>query len=167
MGALYSKLHRALVVLKANNIGISFPKYQLKPKCLGSVLRVHGDQASLARLQETDWLKGMRDHTNVTDITVVPKDAQHLKVTRRQYKTSADRLRRRRMKRKSETYEQAAQAIPNSIERQTKLPFLTLRSSSTGQTFFLFVDQGEPQAQSAAGEFSRYGLSHSATVPWF
>lgn len=167
MSALYSKLHRALVALKASNIGISFPEYKLKPKCLGTVLRVHGDQPSLMRLLETDWLKGMRDHTNVAGIAAVPADAQHQQVARRQYKTSAERLRRRRMKRKGETYAQAVQAIPNAIECQADLPFLTLRSLSTGQTFFLFVEQGKPQAQSVVGEFNCYGLSQTATVPWF
>lgn len=167
ISALFSKLHRVLASLKANNIGVSFPEYSLKPKCLGTVLRVHGDQASLRRLQETDWLKGMRDHTNVSNISAVPVDIQHTQIARRQYKSSAERLRRRRMKRKGETYEQAAQAIPDSVERKNELPFLSLRSSSTGQAFFLFVDQGKPQKEAVTGEFSCYGLSQTATVPWF
>lgn len=167
MSALYSKLHRALVALKASNIGISFPEYRLKPKRLGTVLRVHGDRASLTALLETDWLKGMRDHTQVSDVLVVPEETQHICVARRQFKTSAERLRRRRMKRKGETSEQAREAIPDSIERQGDLPFLTLRSLSTGQTFCLLVEQAKPQSQAVTGEFSCYGLSTTATVPWF
>jgi CRISPR-associated endonuclease Csy4 len=167
MGALYSKLHRALALQKFNTIGISFPHYKLKPKSLGAVLRIHGSLDALTQLQATAWLKGMRDHTSLTAIQPVPADTRHQLVKRRQYKTNAERLRRRRMKRKGETHDQALQAIPDSVERKPELPFLTLRSASTEQTFCLFVDQGEPLDQSKAGEFSCYGLSQTATVPYF
>lgn len=167
MSALYSKLHRALVTQKSNAIAISFPQYQLKPKSLGSVLRIHGSASALTQLQALEWLKGMRDHTSLTAIQPVPAEARHQVVKRRQYKTNAERLRRRRMKRKGETYEQALQAIPDSVERRPDLPFLTLRSASTEQTFCLFIDQSAPQDQAKAGEFSCYGLSQGATVPCF
>ena len=167
MGALYSKLHRALVGLNAKNIGISFPKYQLKPKTLGSVLRVHGNQQALDKLDATQWLRGMRDHVAVTDIEQIPTNARHYRVNRRQYKTNAERLRRRRMKRKGESYEQALAAIPDTVERKPDLPFLKLRSSSTGQMFCLFIDQGTICEKPVIGEFNSYGLSQSATVPYF
>ncbi len=167
MNALYSKLHRALVSLKADNIGVSFPEYNCKPKSLGGLLRVHGSHSSLCQLQEADWLKGMKDHTTITDIQPIPSGVRYYQVKRRQYKTSADRLRRRRMKRKGETYEEATQAIPDSVERCPDLPFLTLRSLSTGQTFCLFIEQVVLQDQPVVGEFSCYGLSQRATVPCF
>lgn len=166
MGALYSKFHRALVTLGADNIGISFPQYQLKPKTLGIVLRVHGSKEALAQLQTTEWLKGMRDYTKVTAIQPVPSYAIHQLVSRRQYKTNAERLRRRRMKRKGESYEQALLAIPDSVERKPDMPFLTLRSSSTGQTFCFFIEQAV-QEKSVIGPFTCYGLSQEATVPMF
>ncbi len=167
MSALYSKLHRVLVALKAKNIGISFPKYQRSPKTLGTVLRIHGNQAALDQLQAMDWLKGMRDHTVVTDIQAAPDVSLYHSVIRRQYKTNAERLRRRRMKRKGESYEQVVQAIPDTIVRKPDLPFLTLRSSSTGQTFCLFIEQGVPQEKPVSGVFSSYGLGMGATVPCF
>lgn len=167
MSALYSKFHRALVALNADNIGVSFPMYQRKPKNLGTILRVHGNEAMLAQLQTTEWLKGMRDHIEIAAIQLVPSTTRHQLVTRRQYKTNAERLRRRRMKRKGETYGQAAEAIPDSVERKPDLPFLTLRSLSTGQTFCLFVDQSPPRDQAVEGGFTCYGLSQQATVPYF
>lgn len=167
MSALYSKLHRALVTAKSKDIGISFPGYQRKPKKLGQILRVHGSQTTLAQLQSMEWLKGMRDHSVIADIRLVPENAHHCRVARRQFKTNAERLRRRRMKRKDETYEQALLAIPDSVEQKSDLPFLSLRSASTGQTFYLFIDQSAPQEQTVAGEFSSYGLSQQATVPFF
>ena len=167
MGALYSKLHRALVSLQSNKIGISFPEYKRKPKSVGSVLRIHADENALRHLQEMDWLKGMRDHAQVSPVQPVPAHAKHILVQRRQFKTNAERLRRRRMKRKGETYEQAVQAIPDSIERKPDLPFLVLRSQSTGQAFHLFIDQGPPTDERVEGPFNCYGLSQQATVPSF
>lgn len=167
MGALYSKLHRALVADKTHAIGVSFPGYQRKPKNLGDILRLHGNLSALTQLQATDWLKGMRDHTALTAIQPVPNTARHLVVKRRQFKTNAERLRRRRMMRKNETYEQALLAIPKSVEQKPDLPFLTVRSASTEQTFCLFIEQGAPQDQATVGEFNCYGLSQGATVPSF
>lgn len=167
MSALYSKLHRALVTLSTDCIGVSFPEYSLKPRGLGGVLRVHGQSQELERLQALDWLKGMRDHARVDSIQNVPEDAQHCTMKRRQYKTNAERLRRRRMKRKGEAYQEALDAIPDSVEQRPELPFAVLRSQSTGQAFHLFVERSVPQAHPAPGRFNSYGLSLGATIPIF
>jgi CRISPR-associated endonuclease Csy4 len=97
----------------------------------------------------------------------VPADAPHRTVRRRQFKTNADRLRRRRMRRKGETAEQAAAAIPDSVERTPDLPYVQLRSASTGQPFCLFIEQKEGQGAAGQGGFNTYGLSLGASVPWF
>ena len=170
LGALLSKLHRVLVQRQASNIGVSFPQHVNAPlgkRTLGAALRLHGSQAALQALMAEPWLKGMRDHVQVSDLAAVPADAQHRVVQRRQFKTNAERLRRRRMARKGETAEQAAAAIPDTVERKPNLPFAQLRSSSTGQPFCLFVEHGALQSQAVAGDFNTYGLSLSATVPWF
>jgi len=167
MSALYSKLHRALVRLATDSIGVSFPEYSLKPRSLGAVLRIHGKGNDLEQLQALGWLKGMRDHVEVAPIQSIPLDTQHCTLNRRQYKTSAERLRRRRMKRKGETYQDATKAIPDSIEQRPELPFAVLRSQSTGQEFHLFVEQSALQPDPTPGRFSSYGLSLGATVPIF
>ena len=167
LGALVSKLHRALVQLRADDIGVSFPGHSLRPRTLGSVLRLHGPEAALAGLMASDWLRGMRDHLRQGAIAPAPADAQHRVVQRRQFKTSAERLRRRRMQRKGETADQAATAIPASVERQPTLPFVHLRSTSSGQPFALFVAHGPLAATPTPGTFNTYGLSQGATVPWF
>ena len=166
MGVLYNKLHRTLVSMKADDIGVSFPDYQLKPKSLGERIRVHGSHSALSKLMESGWLKGMTDHLVPVSIQVAPATTQYLLVKRRQYKTSAERLRRRRMKRKDETYEQACEAIPNELHTRVDRPFVTLRSNSTGQGFALFIDQKQLK-KPAEGKFNTYGLSLNATVPWF
>ena len=170
LGALVSKLHRALVQLRADNIGMSFPAHVVKPftqRGLGTVLRLHGGLDALQVLMGQDWLKGMRDHVTVTDPAQAPVDSPRRLVLRRQFKTNAERLRRRRMQRKGETAEQAAEAIPDSVERRPDLPFVHLRSSSTAQPFCLFVEHREVTAESVGGGFNSYGLSLGATVPWF
>ena len=166
LGALMNKLHQALVHLGCSDIGISFPGYTLRPRGLGSVLRLHGGAEALARLMALDWLRGMRDHLHIAPLAVAPANAPHRRVQRRQFKTSAERLRRRRLVRKQETAEQAALAIPDSAAKRPNLPFVQLRSGSTRQAFTMYIEHGAFQAE-AAGAFNSYGLSNSATIPWF
>ena len=170
LGALLSKLHRALVQRKASDIGVSFPQHVNAPqgkRTLGAVLRLHGTLVALQALMTEPWLKGMRDHVQVSELAAVPEGAQHRLVQRRQFKANADRLRRRRMARKGETAEQAAEAIPDTVERKPNLPFAQLRSSSTGQPFCLFVDHGALQVGGIDGGFNPYGLSLGGSIPWF
>ncbi|MCG5531474.1 type I-F CRISPR-associated endoribonuclease Cas6/Csy4 [Halorhodospira halochloris] len=166
LGALVSKLHRALVELKANDLGISLPEYEQEPP-LGKTLRLHGTDTRLGALMETGWLRGMRDHLEISEVQAVPAEAAHLVVRRRQYKTNVERLRRRRMKRHNESYEEAVRHIPDSVERKVKMPYVTVRSQSSGQAFSLFIEHGECQQIPVAGTFNTYGLSQGATVPWF
>jgi CRISPR-associated endonuclease Csy4 len=167
MSALFSKLHRGLVTLEANDIGVSFPEHRERPKSLGSVLRVFGSSERLQQLMALDWLSGMRDHVSIREIASVPPDAQHRVVRRVQFKTSAERLRRRHIRRHEVSEQTARQRIPDSVERSAPLPFANIRSLSTGQTFSLFIEHGPLRCEPADGEFNRYGLSTTATVPWF
>lgn len=167
LGALHDRLHVALVQQRLDGIGISFPGYGVAPRTLGSVLRLHGTDAMLRNLLGTDWLKGLRDHVRMTDIAQAPRGAPHRTVQRKQFKTSADRLRRRRMRRKGETAEQAEAAIPSSIERTPELPYLRIRSRSTGQPFCLFIALGPLSPEAVNGRFNSYGLGGTTTIPWF
>ncbi|CAM5190062.1 hypothetical protein CDEN61S_00776 [Castellaniella denitrificans] len=80
-----------------------------------------------------------------------------------------DLLQRRleQLRLQGETYEQAVQAIPDGVERQPDLPYVQLRSASTGQRFCLFLALGDAAPQPVAGVFNAYGLSSTATLPWF
>jgi CRISPR-associated endonuclease Csy4 len=167
MGALYDHLHLALVQQKRGRIGISFPDYSLSPRTLGTTLRLHGSQVDLQQLMAIDWLKGMRDHVRMKEVAAAPTDAPQRTVQRRQFKTSAARLRRRRMRRKGETLEQATEAIPTSVERRPDLPYIHLHSRSTMQPFCLFIVLGPLQPAATIGDFNTHGLGGPATVPWF
>lgn len=167
LGILYGRLHQILVQLQQDCVGVSFPQYSLNPRGLGNILRLHGSKAHLCQLMEADWLKGMRDHVRMTDISTVPEEAKYRIVRRKQFKTSAARLRRRRMKRKGETAEQAQKAIPDTVERQPDLPYVHLHSLSTGQKYCLSIALSPLEDTETRGSFNYYGLGRDATIPWF
>ncbi len=167
MTALYAKLHRALVAQASTGIGISFPGVDSQAPYLGTRLRLHGHLADLSALLESDWLSGMRDHVALTPALQAPDTARHLSVRRVQVKSSPERLRRRLMRRRGIDEREARQRIPDDSARLASLPFLQLRSSSTGQSFRLFIDHGPTQPSAVLGDFNAYGLSQGATIPWF
>ena len=168
LGAIYSRLHLALVELSCHSIGVSFPAHDNQKPSLGAHMRLHGPQDALQNLLVTSWLKGMQDHLHVSAINAAPASASHRVVSRVQAKSNAARLRRRAIKRHGLDVEAAAQRIPDSAEERLKLPFVLLGSRSTGQTSFpLFIRHGPLLDQPSHGHFSSYGLSPTATVPWF
>jgi len=167
LGALVSKLHRGLVEISADDIGVSFPHHTEKPRSLGELLRIHGSQARINALMESGWLRGMKDHVQISQVCEIPEHVSYRVVSRCQYKTNADRLRRRRMKRRNETWEEAVRHIPDSVERDVKTPFVVVRSASTGNAFSLFILHGDLVQEARKGRFSSYGLSKEATIPWF
>lgn len=167
LGALYDRLHRALVQQRIDTLGVSFPQYSVIPRNLGDTLRLHGTEAGLNSLLGSDWLHGVRDHVRSTAVATAPLGVPHRTVGRRQFKSNVERLRRRRMKRKGETAEQAARAIPDSAAEQPTLPYAHLHSLSTGQAYCLFIELGPLRPEPAEGSFNTYGLGEGSTVPWF
>jgi CRISPR-associated endonuclease Csy4 len=167
MAALYAKLHRALAQVHARTIGVSFPGYAEAPATLGNTLRLLGPEGDLRWLMEQDWLHGMRDHTEVTSVLRVPANAISRTLRRVQAKSSPERLRRRQMRRHNLTKLQARALLPEVAAETLRLPFVCLSSASTGQRFRLFVRLGPQTDIAQSGSFSAYGLSSSATIPWF
>lgn len=167
MGALYAKLHRAFVAQGSHRLGVSFPGMDEVRTHLGTRLRLHGELEALRTLLASDWLAGMRDHVTLSLPLPVPHQAQHRTVSRVQVKSSPARLRRRLMRRHDLTEAEASQRIPDDAVRSTHLPFVQMRSTSTGQAFRLFVEHGPVQAMPTAGDFNTYGLGQGATIPWF
>jgi len=168
MNALFAKLHRAFVTLDNRTIGVSFPEVEEDARSLGKRLRLHGAARDLSKLMETDWITGMRDHLAGTKVVPVPDGALYRRVRRVQPKSNVERLRRRYAKRHPElSAEEVEKAYPESLEQRTRLPFLRLKSQSTGHPFCLFLDHMPVQDNAVSGEFNSYGLSAQATVPWF
>lgn len=165
--ALYMRLHHSLVELRETEVGVSFPQYQRRPRKIGAILRLHGSEKKLEVLLEGQWLqKGLRDHIQVSGIQAVPKDAGHCMVSRVQPKYNIERLIRRAQARKQLSYEEAEASYAEAKPSSEKWPFIQMRSQTTKQTFSLFIKQRQLEDQQQ-GEFSSYGLSSTATVPWF
>lgn len=167
MNALFAKLHRVLVDVDNTAIGVSFPDHALEPLRLGERLRLHGEARALSDLMGRDWLRGMRDHVQVHGPAAIPGGALHRAVRRVQAKSSPERLRRRLIKRKGVDQDTAMEAIPDRAAERLDLPFVTLQSRSSGQSFRLFIDHGPTQQAPTPGAFGHYGLGRGATVPWF
>ncbi len=167
MNALFAKLHRALFDLDARHIGISFPAADPERPTLGDHLRLHGASGDLHNLMELQWLTGMRDHTVIRGPAMVPGQVRFRVVRRVQAKSNPERLRRRLAKRKGLTEDEAKRAIPQAIAERLNLPYVTIKSRSTGQDFRLFIDQMPLTNHAISGAFSHYGLSATATIPWF
>ncbi len=164
MNALFAKLHRGLHDLQCSDIGVSFPEVG---QDLGGRLRLHSSVEALDRLMALDWLTGMRDHLDRSELTVVPTDSKYRCVSRIQVDSSPVRARRRLVRRHGVNLQEAMERIPDSAAKSCEMPFLVLRSNSSGQQFRLFIRHGPLWTNPTQGSFSRYGLSSSATVPWF
>ncbi len=167
MAALYAKLHRALVQLASDNVAVSFPGYSLQRRTLGDTLRLIGPQGDMGLLMGGTWLQGLRDHCTLSTLRPIPADAGHRALRRVQAKSSPERLRRRQMRRHRLTKEQAAQRVPDDAAERLALPFVTLRSCSTGQQFNLYIRLQPSEMGLTDGGFSAFGLSATASVPWF
>lgn len=169
LSALYAKLHRALVAQGSDRIGVSFPGVRTDAPHLGlgTRLRLHGGPADLSALLASDWLAGMRDHVTLAHVAAVPPGAQYRAVQRVQTASSPERLRRRLMRRHGLNADEARVRIPDTVACFTDLPYLQLRSTSTGQSFRLFISHGPLQLAPVSGDFNAYGLSQGGTIPWF
>lgn len=165
MDALYAKLHRALVSVNNQHIGVSFPAIQSGKLGPGKTLRLHGSESDLSTLMAIHWLTGMRDHVEVAAISPVPIDcSRYCVMSRVQAKSNPERERRRLMRRKGVDEATAREKIPDSSAEVLNLPHVRLRSQSTGQKFFLFIRQGEVVSTPTEGTFNAYGLSATTCV---
>lgn len=162
---VYEKLHFALANMNSAKIGVSFP--QVKARELGSVLRLHGHNKELSQLLAADWMVRLRDYLTIGSIHGIPGNAMYRQVRRAQSKSNPARLRRRLMKRHNLSVEEALAQIPDSAERFLDLPFVMMRSHSTKQRFRLFLSHGPLSETPVSGDFNSYGLSSTATIPWF
>ena len=163
INAVYAKLHRMLMPVAEGRIGVSFPHYE---KNLGDTIRVHGNAADLDKLQTEPWLKGLRDYTDVSAVQPVPVGCQYRVVSRRQAK-SAHNKRKRLVNKGWMTIEAAWQKHPDESTKLLELPYAQFQSLSSQSIMRVFIDHTALVEQPAGGTFSSYGLSKTATIPWF
>ena len=163
LNKIYTKLHKALHTLNANDIGVSFPNYKVK---LGDVIRIHASESRLNELQATNWLGGLIGYCDVGDITPAPDDAKHRIVSRKQSNMTASKL-KRLIKRGSISEEETKQYKVKMFTKGLSNPYLELESASSGKNYRRYIQFSELFENSRAGEFDHFGLSKTATIPWF
>lgn len=163
INSLYTKLHKALYDRCANNIGVSFPKYKVT---LGKVLRIHGTKSDLTDLQIQKWIGGMKGYCTVREINPVPATTKFRTVSRKQTTMSESKL-QRLMKRGSISEAEIKQYRAKMFTKRLDNPYVELVSNSNGQLHRRYIKFGELLDGPISGKFDSFGLSKTATVPWF
>lgn len=169
---VFQQVHLALVEIKDEhetvNVGISFPKYGDRTFPLGNSLRLFAATSDdLKKLRLDQWLNRLLDYLSVSDIKNVPNGVDfYASFFRRQFKSNPERLARRQAKRKGISFEDAMKYYETMEEETSDLPFIVLNSLSSAQKLKLFI-QKEMKNVDSNGSFNTFGLSKSATVPWF
>jgi CRISPR-associated endonuclease Csy4 len=171
MNALFNKLHKTLFDLHSNDIGVSFPSYG---QTLGLLLRVHGSEESLIRLERQDWIGRMKDYCQQSPVQTVPENVQYRTVYRHQDKRSNVKIRRllqrqaqgKRGTQRALSNDDISEYLKGMVTANQTGPYLEL-TSSKGQRYRRYIFLGVVQENSVPGEFDQFGLSKSATIPWF
>ena len=174
---LYTQLHLALVEIKDQNnqvnVGISFPEYRFYTEknigFLGTKLRLFAkDEKTLQQLNIQKWLERLLDDLYITPVQRVPdnKISGYAIFSRKQVKTSAERMARHRLKHHNDlTFDEAVLRYQSRVT-QLQLPYIQMNSLNNGHPFRIFIEKRQGD-QSLKQIFSTYGLSVEATVPDF
>ncbi len=174
---VYQQIHLALVDNKISEnqsaIAISFPDYGGKAFPLGNKLRLLAEtQAQLEQLTIDKWLSRLMDYCHIKSIKPVPsKIDKYACFKRKQFKSNLIKEAQRRAKHKNETLDEAL-AHFNHYQKECELPFINMTSLSMpvnqegSRNFKLFIQQ-EFLDEPRQGAFNCYGLSKTATIPWF
>lgn len=173
---VYQQIHLALADNKiAENqsvVAVSFPDYGAKQFSLGDKLRLFADtQVQLEKMNINQWLSRLTDYTHVKPIKPAPEAInQYACFRRKQFKSNLLKEAERRAKYKNESLE-AALAHFAHYEKESALPYINMTSLSmednnSPRNFKLFVVR-ELFDKAQSGIFNCYGLSKTATVPWF
>ncbi len=163
LNKIYSKFHKRLCDLTSADIGISFPKYKIM---LGKSLRIHGTKQRLHDLQSENWLGGLAGYCDISEIQQIPDRVNYRTVSRIQTTMSPAKL-RRLIKRGSIKPDELNRYKARMFQKGIDNPFLELESTSNGHKHRRYLSFGDVQNKPVIGDFDQFGLSKTATVPWF
>lgn len=163
LNKVYTKFHKALSIMKATDIGVSFPKYKI---ILGDIIRLHGSYKRLLELQETNWLGGLNGYCNVSEVLIIPDAISNRKVSRKQPNMTAAKL-RRLIKRNSISSEEIKKYKAKMFNYGLDNPYLELESITNGNKHRRYIQFSELSDKALTGKFDQFGLSKTATIPWF
>lgn len=164
LNKVYTKFHKALFDLQSLDIGVSFPETKVM---LGTLIRVHSSQARLEELMALSWLGGLSGYCVCSNIKMVPKYALHRRVSRWRPNMSQSHL--RRLIKRGSISEQEVKVYKAKMfaEQMTTLPYLEMESTSNGKHHRRYIQMTDAQDSPLVGDFDYFGLSKTATIPWF
>lgn len=166
---VYQQIHLALVEAKNEKIGLSFPEYGTKIFPMGSELRLFAPSENDLKLLKLDeWLDRLKDYCALGEIRETPSIKSHVSFLRKQVKYHDDVLKRaaHQAARRGISIEEALVHFSGYKEQKNSLPFIQVKSLSTEQELKFFIEKVE-EKEEVAGIFNTFGLSKTATVPWF
>lgn len=160
---VYVKFHKALFDLNCNQIGISFPLVNVKP---GKLFRIHGEASVLKSLQQQNWLGGISGYCKVSETLEVPRGVKYRIISQKKSNMSNAKLKRLIVRGNMDEAAIKRYKV-KMLSQGFDNPYLDIYSNSTKQTRRLFFDFSELMDSPVKGDFDHYGLSKTATVPWF
>jgi len=163
MNKVYIKLHKVLFDLKSTSIGISFPEYKV---LLGRKIRLHGNSSMLNDLQGLNWLGGLSGYCQTSEILLVPENVQYRIVSRKQSTMTNAKL-NRLIKRGTIPEENIKAYKAKMFTKGLDNPYFELDSTSNDQLHRRYIQFSEVLSEPVKGDFDHFGLSKTATVPWF
>jgi CRISPR-associated endonuclease Csy4 len=182
MNAIFVKLHKQLCDKQSTAIGVSFPQYDIgcllgkserlpsnfpqRYVSLGSTLRVHGTESDLNDLQSLNWIGGMSGYCEVSEVSLVSSSAQFRTISRKQTTMSQSKL-KRLVKRGSITENEFKNYKARMFTKGLDNPYIELQSGSNGHRHRRYIELGPLLNEPIDGVFDQFGLSKTATVPWF
>jgi CRISPR-associated endonuclease Csy4 len=174
MTQVMEKLHQRFVQLKDGNncipLGISFPRYQMKPATLGDCVRIHGEEEALVQLEISALMASLDDYVHIAKPRPIPasKLKGYVSYARVRHDHGRGKLIRRKMKRHGLTEAEAMQAYAG-YERRVfpDYPFVLMRSKSTGNQRYPFYLKQIEQDEPGEGIFNTFGVNVGNGVEWF
>lgn len=166
---IFMELHKAFVKVKSlDNLifALSFPAYQ--KGSLGDKIRIFAEnEEAFDILGKYLLLDRFSDCVNiVAPIRKVGRVSGYARYVRVQFDHSIhQKARRYSIRHEGVSYDEALQLMKRKKDT-TKLPFVKLRSASSGQQFSLFIEKIDMDSY-VEGSFNSYGLSLSGCVPEF
>ncbi len=163
LNALYAKLHKYFYDMEETSVGISFPACKM---VLGNCIRLHGSKVALEKLHKAGWIGGLIGYCRLSELLLVPTECKHRTVSRIQTSMSLSKL-KRLIKRGSIKEEEIKAYKAKLFTKGLDNPYLELQSTSNGHKHRRYIAFGELQDKPVAGSFDSFGLSKTATIPWF
>jgi CRISPR-associated endonuclease Csy4 len=177
---VFQQVHIALVDNKVGDnesaVALSVVGYRDKDFPLGNKLRLlAASEDVLQTLDMQRWLNRLSDYCHLSSIKPVPAEVkQYARFNRKNVKSIEKKAQRRAVHLAKPYDEVLAYLIEQGNSKECKLPFINVESQESkkqaGQgvscQFLLFIEQVLFD-EAVNGKFDCYGLSKTATVPWF